>query len=245
MLILRTERGGSDRLRLDRDRRRAFPRRNLEPMLPRPADRSNRPARARSQSRYGRLRRHDRDALVDCENISSLMKLCPYRDPDVFVLDIDGIDYYVMKRVLELDFRPKVIVVEYNNSFGPDRAVTVPYKQGFSRWKEHPTGLFFGVSIAAWRALLGQYRYSFITVETSGTNALFLDQTAFSDEFISAIHGTSFLDNIGDLSGATRPYKDASGDLVLPLRDWKRQLEQLADANFVEISAPKVAETAS
>jgi len=62
---------------------------------------------------------------------------------------------------------------------------------------------------------------------------------------MSAIRGTSFLDNLGDLNGATRPYKDASGDLVLPLRDWKRQLEQLADANFVEISALKVVETVS
>ncbi len=173
--------------------------------------------------------------MVDADIVSSLMKLCPYRDPDVFVLDIDGIDYYVMKRVLELDYRPKVIIVEYNSSFGPDRAVTVPYKPGFSRWKEHPTGLFYGVSIAAWRALLSQRGYSFITVETSGTNAFFLDQAAFPDGFMSAIHGTSFLDNNGDLNGTTRPYKDASGDLVQPLRDWKSQLEQLADVNFVEI----------
>jgi len=188
---------------------------------------------------------HAVNLMVDAENISSLMKLCPHRDPDVFVLDIDSIDYYVMKRVLELGFRPKLIVVEYNSAFGPDRAVTVPYKQGFSRWKEHPTGLFYGVSIAAWRALLGQHRYSFIAVETSGINAFFLDQAAFPDGFISAIHGTSFLDNIGDLSGATRPYKDASGDVVLPLRDWKTQLEQLADAKFVEVNAPDAAETVS
>jgi hypothetical protein len=173
--------------------------------------------------------------MVDAENVSSLMKLCPYRDPDVFVLDIDGIDYYVMKRVLELDYRPKVILVEYNSAFGPNRAVTVPYKPGLSRWKEHATGLFYGVSIAAWRALLSQQRYSFVTVETSGTNAFFLDQAAFPDGFISAIRGTTFLDNIGDLNGATRPYKDASGDLVLPLRDWKAQLEKLADMNFIEI----------
>ena len=164
------------------------------------------------------------------------MKMCPYRDPDVFVLDIDGIDYFVMKRVLELDIRPKLIVVEYNSAFGPDRALTVPYKPGFSRWEEHPTGLFYGVSIAGWRALLSQHRYSFITVETSGTNALFLDQAAFPEGFMSAIRGTSFLDNIGDGNGATRPYKDASGDLVLPLRDWRAQLEKLADMNFVEIA---------
>jgi hypothetical protein len=188
---------------------------------------------------------HAVNLMVDAENISSLMKLCPHRDLDVFVLDIDSIDYYVMKRVLELGFRPKLIVVEYNSSFGPDRAVTVPYKQGFSRWEAHPTGLFYGVSIAAWRSLLGQHRYSFVTVETSGINAFFLDPAAFPDEFMSTVQGTSFLDNIGDLNGATCPYKDASGDLVLPLRDWKRQLELLADANFVEVNAPKVAVTGS
>ena len=178
---------------------------------------------------------HTVTLMVDADNVARLMKMCPHRDPDVFVIDIDGIDYFVLKKVLELDIRPKIIVVEYNSVFGPERALTVPYKPEFSRWKEHPTGLAYGVSIAGWRALLSRYSYSFITVETSGTNAFFVNPAAFPGEFISLIAGTSFLNNNGDLNGTTRPHKDASGDLVLPLRDWQAQIERLADVSFVEI----------
>ncbi len=178
---------------------------------------------------------HTVNLMVDADNVANLMKMCPHRDPDVFAIDIDGIDYFVLKKVLELDIRPKLIVVEYNSAFGPDRALTVPYKPAFSRWKEHPTGLAYGVSIAAWRALLSRYSYSFITVETSGTNAFFVVPAAFPGEFISSIAGTSFLNNNGDLNGTTRPHNDASGDLVLPLRDWRAQIEKLADASLVEI----------
>ncbi len=64
---------------------------------------------------------HVIERMVDQENVSGLMKLCPYKDPDVFIIDIDGIDYYVLRRILELGFRPKTVVAEYNSAFGPDR----------------------------------------------------------------------------------------------------------------------------
>ncbi|MGC8644417.1 MAG: hypothetical protein ACP5XB_31525, partial [Isosphaeraceae bacterium] len=178
---------------------------------------------------------HPVHLMVNVENVAALMKMCPYQDPDVFVLDIDGIDFHVMKQVLKLGFRPKLIVVEYNSAFGPDRAVTVPYKPRFSRWETHLNGLFYGVSIAGRRNLMNQHRYSFVTVETSGTNAFFLDEAGFPEGFAPAIQGISFLDNLGDRNGATSPYQDSSGDLVLPLRDWRVQLEQLAKLEFVEI----------
>ena len=39
--------------------------------------------------------------MVDRDNISGLLKMCPHRDPDVFIIDIDGIDYYVAREVLD------------------------------------------------------------------------------------------------------------------------------------------------
>jgi len=165
--------------------------------------------------------------MVNPENVQSLMKLCPYKDPDVFILDIDSFDYYILNKILVLGFRPKIVVVEYNSAFGPEQIVTVPYKPGFSRWSEHPSGLYYGVSIQAWRALLCQHGYHFLTVESSGVNAFFVDPSCFQEELIARVRGTPFLENIGDLNGATRPYKDAAGDLVVPMRDWRSQLEQL------------------
>jgi hypothetical protein len=175
------------------------------------------------------------NSMVDADNISSLMKMCPHRDPDVFVIDIDGIDYYIGQKVLEMGFRPRIFVVEYNSSFGPDRSVTVTYKSTFSRWEAHPTGLYYGASVAAWRALLDRHGYRFATVDSSGVNAFFLDPACFPDGFADALRGPTFRDNLGDANGATRPYRDDRGDLVLPARDWRSQLERLADVSLVEV----------
>lgn len=172
--------------------------------------------------------------MVNRENIIDLMKMCPYKDPDVFVIDIDGIDYYVLKAVLDAGYHPKIVVVEYNSAFGPDRSVTVPYRSEFSRW-EHPSGLFYGVSITAWRKLLNQHGYRFLTVESSGTNAFFLDPDAFPAGFVERLQGVDFRDNLGDCNSATAPYKDTAGALVLPRRDWQSQMERLKDTEPVEV----------
>jgi hypothetical protein len=103
----------------------------------------------------------------------------------------------------------------------------------FSRWDAHPTGMFYGVSVSAWRALLGRHGYRFVTVDSNGVNAFFIDPVCFPDGFADAIQGLAFRDNNGD--GIVRPYKDEHGDLVQPARDWRSQIAQIADAPFVEV----------
>ncbi len=174
--------------------------------------------------------------VVQRDNIESLMKQCPYTDPDVFIIDIDGIDYYILERVLELGFRPKLIVVEYNSVFGPDQAVTVPYDEEFSRHAAHPSLLYYGVSIAGWRTLLEAAGYVFVTVESNGTNAFFVQPGVFPEAFVDALQGTTFLDNASDRNGATAPYVDESGDSVVPKRDWKAQFERIKDKPLVAVT---------
>lgn len=173
--------------------------------------------------------------MVDVENVHSLMRMCPYNDPDIFVIDIDGIDYYILKEVLTLDYRPKVIVVEYNSVFGPERSVTVPYRKLFNRWAEHSSGLFYGASISALRKLLNEHGYTFITVTSSGINAFFIDSNMFPRAFADHVRGIEFRDNLGDLNGATRPFKDASGAFKVPMRDWRSQQELIKNLPVVEV----------
>ena len=177
--------------------------------------------------------------LVQQENIETLMKLCPHTDPDVFVIDIDGIDYYVLERVLALGFRPKLIVVEYNSVFGPEQAVTVPYDARFSRHTAHPSLLYYGASIAAWRILMAGAGYVFVTVESNGTNAFFVQPEAFPADFVSALQGLAFLDNASDRNGATAPCMDDAGDLGVPPRDWKTQFECIQNMPLVSIPREK------
>ena len=67
-------------------------------------------------------------------------------------LDIDGVDYWVLKKLSALD--PSIIVCEYNSLFGQKKSVTVPYKSNFIRSKEHYSNLYYGASINAFIDLM-------------------------------------------------------------------------------------------
>lgn len=134
--------------------------------------------------------------FVSRTNIQELKSLAFHSDPDVFSLDIDGIDYYIAKAIMEGGFRPKICVVEYNSVYGPERSVTIPYQDDFVFTDAHPTHLYYGVSIAAWRKFFAYYDYRFVTVDRKGVNAFFVDPIYFSTDFLNAIRGLDFSENI-------------------------------------------------
>ncbi len=180
---------------------------------------------------------HYVNAFVDQDNIQQLLKLCPYRNPDVFSLDIDGIDFYVARAVLKTKFRPKIFIVEYNSAFGPDESITVPYRPEFNRFQEHASGLYYGVSIAAWRTLFRKHGYEFITTEKSGTNAFFIDPSQFPAGFTSSIKRVDFRMNYSDQNGATRPTRDAAGDMAMRRLDWQTQFDMIKGMPVVDTTA--------
>jgi hypothetical protein len=65
--------------------------------------------------------------FVNSKSIQQLKSIALHSNPDVFSLDIDGVDYYVAEAIFDAGFRPKIFVVEYNSVFGPDKSMTVPY----------------------------------------------------------------------------------------------------------------------
>jgi hypothetical protein len=133
--------------------------------------------------------------FVSRENIVDLYARITTHEPDFFSLDIDGIDWYIAAALFELGFRPKIIVVEYNSSFGPDKAVTIPYRSDFNFRTAHPTNLYYGVSIQAWRILMERYGYKFVTVETNGVNAFFVRPECFSEELFVNLKSREFEEN--------------------------------------------------
>ena len=91
---------------------------------------------------------------------------------DVFSLDIDGVDYWILKAMENLTF--KLVIVEYNSIFGPEIKVTVPYKDTFDRKNEHYTYQFYGASISAFIELMEAKGYIFIGTNRANTNAFFV-----------------------------------------------------------------------
>lgn len=133
--------------------------------------------------------------FVRKDNIQELTSVSLYQNPDVFSLDIDGNDYYIAKAILESKFRPKIFVVEYNSVFGPINSITVEYRDDFDFTLAHPSRLYYGVSIAAWRKFFEAHGYQFVTVDNHGVNAFFVDPKHFNADFLANIKGASFLEN--------------------------------------------------
>jgi hypothetical protein len=134
--------------------------------------------------------------FVTRDSVPALKALAWFNDPDVLSIDIDGMDYHVVEALLDGGFRPRILVVEYNSVYGPERSITVAYRPDFVYTEAHPTRLYYGVSIAGWRKLLEGRGYHFVTVNRHGVNAFFVDPSGFEAGFLAGVRGLSFAENL-------------------------------------------------
>ena len=134
--------------------------------------------------------------FITQENCLDLTKETTYNDPDLFSIDIDGNDYYIMKKLLENKFLPKIIIVEYNSAFGPTNSMTIKYDSKFNFSKAHPSCLYYGVSITGWKKVFKNFGYKFITVDSNGVNAFFGKENSFDQNFIKKeFYGLDYEEN--------------------------------------------------
>jgi len=116
--------------------------------------------------------------LVTAENINEiLLKNNIKGEIDLLSIDIDGNDYWVWQAITVI--KPRVVVIEYNASFGLEKALTVKYDPDFKRYKKDPRGFYFSASLAALTKLANSKGYVLIGCDSSGTNAFYvLKETA-------------------------------------------------------------------
>lgn len=88
---------------------------------------------------------------------------------DLLSIDVDGNDYWVWQAITACS--PRVVIVEYNSIFGPDRAVTIPYDPQFDRRKHR--FIYYGASLAALACLAKRKGYRLVAT-ASGVDAYFL-----------------------------------------------------------------------
>ena len=113
------------------------------------------------------------EEFVNKNNVNTLIdKHFPNKSVDIFSLDIDGVDYWILKELP--DNLSKIIVAEYNPYFGPDLEVTVPYSDNFNRTEYHSSNLCFGMSLRALINLIENKGYSFIGSASLRCNAFFI-----------------------------------------------------------------------
>lgn len=160
--------------------------------------------------------------FVTKENINLILtENSLHLNPDYFSLDIDGIDYYVMESILTNKFRPKIVCVEYNSSFGPTNAITINYDPNFSYWEAHSSHTYYGVSISGWRKLFAKFEYEFIAVDSNGVNVFFIDRKEFKETLPTKFKASDFIENF-----ALRcRYKNT----------WVEQFEKIKELSYNEI----------
>jgi hypothetical protein len=112
-------------------------------------------------------------AFITRENVNELFSAHGFTgEIDLLSVDIDGNDYWVWQSIEIIS--PRVVVVEYNASFGPDRALTVAYDPAFDRHQKHPSGWYHGASLAALTKLANSKNYLLAGCESLGSNAFFV-----------------------------------------------------------------------
>lgn len=110
-------------------------------------------------------------AWITPETVNDLLTQHGYTgEVDLLSVDVDGVDYWVWEALTVCSGR--LVMLEYNSMFGPDRAVTVPYDPKFNR-RDHRF-CYYGASLAAMTQLSASKGYRLVAVEPTGVNAFFL-----------------------------------------------------------------------
>lgn len=117
------------------------------------------------------------NAWITKENIDSLIGS---GDIDVLSIDVDGNDYWLWREIHSV--RPRIVIVEYNASFGPERAVTVPYDPAFERHQKHSSGIYHGMSLGAAVNLGNSKGLALVACDSEGLNAFFVQRTFLKPE---------------------------------------------------------------
>ena len=132
----------------------------------------------------GDLRIHQR--IINTENINEiLVKYCDY-EIDIFSIDIDGIDYWIIAKL-----KPnisKIFIAEYNPVFGSDLEITVPNINDFDRTNYHFSNLCYGFSLKALIKLMEVKNYYFLGTNLQKNNAFFISNYLKKENFFPNIN---------------------------------------------------------
>lgn len=128
-------------------------------------------------------------AWIDRENINTLIKDNGYQgEIDLFSLDIDGIDYYILENLNII--LPRVIVLEINHLIGFEKAQTVPYDKHFKAEFTKDGSDYAGASLMAFVKLAKEKGYRFVGTNRFATNAFFIRNDIKNDK-LEEVNDTS------------------------------------------------------
>ena len=167
--------------------------------------------------------------IVNSKNIIEIMQESNCSsDLDIFSLDIDGIDYWIIDK-LPKNFS-KIVVLEYNSTFGNEIEVTIPNIENFDRTKYHYSNLCYGMSFQAAIKLMEKKNFHYIGTNLFNNNIFFISKK-FSKEkyFKNLVIGKSEYN--GD--AFFRESRDKDGNLNY--LSGKKKLREISECKVVDL----------
>ena len=127
-------------------------------------------------------------AWITRNNINTILHESGFDgEVDLLSIDVDGVDYWLWDAIDAIT--PRVVVVEYQDIIGPEKALTVPYSDDFNAY-QYPTtrGMpnFCGASLPAFVKLAKKKGYRLVGCNQYGYNAFFM-QTNLGEEYLPEI----------------------------------------------------------
>jgi hypothetical protein len=169
-----------------------------------------------------------RSAFITPQNVNDEFVAGGMRgDIGLLSIDIDGNDYWVLEAVQAVS--PRILIVEYNSTFGPEHAIAVPPDPKFDRTRAHYSNLFFGASVAGFCLLAKRKGFSFVGSNSAGNNLFFVRNDVVGDlPVLSPAEGW--------VPSRFRESRDRNGELTF-IADHRARLELLVDAEVVELTS--------
>lgn len=122
-------------------------------------------------------------AFITRDNINQLILDAGFQgDTGILSIDLDGNDWWILNAVTCVS--PRILICEYNNIFGDEKKVTVPYDAEFVRSEKHYSNLYWGCSIAAFRGWAQENGYYYMGSNSAGNNAFFVRKDCIKPEKI-------------------------------------------------------------
>jgi hypothetical protein len=107
------------------------------------------------------------------DNINKIIKENDFEgEIDIFSLDVDGVDYYLMKEIQVIS--PRVVICEVHNIIPANLSLTIPYSDKFDYTNGKYDAEFRSVSLLGMVNLMKEKGYRLIGNHKYGFNVIFM-----------------------------------------------------------------------
>ena len=167
---------------------------------------------------------------ISTDNINNIIsENCDFKI-DIFSLDIDSIDYWIIDK-LDANIS-KVFVAEYNATFGSSLEITVPNLENFNRKDYHYSHLCFGMSLRALINIMTKKNFSFIGTNSVRNNAFFISNNYPIDKYFKNLE----IEDINyHVDSNIRESRDLEGNLNY--LTGQKKIKEIQDCEVINLSS--------